>query len=160
MDNSTHCEASGYSQQTRMEWKAYRNLESAAEVERSGQKLGSSIKSPSARGPPCLRTHLRNNFHSLLHESTCSRKVNLLPPRIPLFSRFNYLNLGSEPPTACGHRIANRKLKETKQLPIMLPGPAVPGCILVSLHFLWAYPCPQPVQVRQLSLFFQSHNKW
>ena len=29
--------------------------------------------------------------------------------------------------TACGHRMANRKWKETKQLPSMLPGPAVLG---------------------------------
>ena len=38
--------------------------------------------------------------------------------------------------TACGHRMAHRKWKETKQQPSMLPGPAVPGCCLVSFHFL------------------------
>ena len=27
----------------------------------------------------------------------------------------------------------------------MLPGPAVPGCSLVSFHFLWAILCPQAV---------------
>ena len=27
----------------------------------------------------------------------------------------------------------------------MLPGPAVPGCCLVSFHFLWAILCPQAV---------------
>jgi len=29
------------------------------------------------------------------------------------------------------------KWKETKQQPSMLPGPPVPGCCLVSFHFLW-----------------------
>ena len=38
--------------------------------------------------------------------------------------------------TACGHRMAHRKWKETKQQPCLLPGPAVPGCSLVSFHFL------------------------
>ena len=47
--------------------------------------------------------------------------------------------------TACGRRMAHRKWKETKQLPIMLPGPAVPGFSLVSFHFLWANLCPQAV---------------
>ena len=34
--------------------------------------------------------------------------------------------------------MAHRKWKETKQLPCMLPGPAVPGCCFVSFHILWA----------------------
>ena len=42
--------------------------------------------------------------------------------------------------------MAHRKWKETKQQPSMLPGPAVPGCSLVSFHFLWAILCPQAVQ--------------
>ena len=33
-------------------------------------------------------------------------------------------------------RMADRKWKETKQQPSMLPGPAVPGSCLVSFHFL------------------------
>ena len=48
--------------------------------------------------------------------------------------------------TVCGHRMAHRKWKETKQQPSLLPGPAVPGCSLVSFHFLWAILCPQAVQ--------------
>ena len=28
----------------------------------------------------------------------------------------------------------------------MLPGPAVPGCSLVSFHFLWAILCPQAME--------------
>ena len=40
--------------------------------------------------------------------------------------------------TACGHRMAHRKWKETKRQPSLLPGPAVPGCCLVTFHFLWA----------------------
>ena len=38
--------------------------------------------------------------------------------------------------TACGHRMAHRKWKETKLHPSMLPGLALPGCTLVSFHFL------------------------
>ena len=34
--------------------------------------------------------------------------------------------------------MAHRKWRETKQLPSMLPGSAVPGCCLVSFHFLWS----------------------
>ena len=41
--------------------------------------------------------------------------------------------------------MANRKWKKIKQQPGMLPGPAVPGCCLVSFHFLWAILCPQAV---------------
>ena len=35
-------------------------------------------------------------------------------------------------------RMAQRKWKESKQQPSMLPGPAVPGCCLVSFHIMWA----------------------
>ena len=35
-------------------------------------------------------------------------------------------------------RMADRKWKETKQQPSMLPGPAVPGSCLVSFHIMWA----------------------
>ena len=38
--------------------------------------------------------------------------------------------------TACGHRMAHRKWKETKQHPSMLPGPAVPECSFVSFHLM------------------------
>ena len=41
--------------------------------------------------------------------------------------------------------MAHRKWKETKQQPSLMPGPAVPGCSLVSFHFLWAILCPQAV---------------
>ena len=47
-------------------------------------------------------------------------------------------------------RMADRKWKETKQQPSMLPGPAVPGCSLVSFHFLWAILCLQAVQKPKL----------
>ena len=36
-------------------------------------------------------------------------------------------------------------MKETKQKPSMLPGPAVPGCRLVSFRFLCVILCPQAV---------------
>ena len=65
--------------------------------------------------------------------------------------------------------MAHRKWKETKQLPRMLPGPAVPGCCLISFHFLWAILCPQAVgniyllyyniQVRENHQLF-SHARW
>ena len=54
--------------------------------------------------------------------------------------------------TVCGDRMAHRKWKETKQQTSMLPGPAVPGCCLVSFHFLWAILCPQAVLVMQKPL--------
>ena len=44
-------------------------------------------------------------------------------------------------------RMADRKWKEIKQQPSMLPGPSVPGCSLDSFHFLWAILCPQPQAV-------------
>ena len=47
--------------------------------------------------------------------------------------------------TACRHRIAHSKWKETK----LQPGTAGPGnrhgCCFVSFHFLWAILCPQAV---------------
>ena len=49
-----------------------------------------------------------------------------------------HLRLSLKEGTACGHRMAHRKWKEIKQQPSMLPGQTVPGCCLVSFHFLWA----------------------
>ena len=43
--------------------------------------------------------------------------------------------------------MAHRKWNKIKQQPSLLPGPAVPGCSLVSFHFLWAILCPQAVQM-------------
>ena len=48
--------------------------------------------------------------------------------------------------------MAHRKWKETKQLPSLLPGPAVPGSCLVSFHFLWAILCPQAVHCVKLGI--------
>ena len=42
-------------------------------------------------------------------------------------------------------RMAQRKWKEIKQQPSMLPGPAVPGCCLVSFHFLCYILCSRSV---------------
>ena len=56
--------------------------------------------------------------------------------------------------TACGHRMAHRKWKETKLQPSMLPGLAVPGCSLVSFHFLWAILCPQAVPLIMRKFWF------
>ena len=45
-----------------------------------------------------------------------------------------------------------RKWKESKQHPSMLPGPGVPGCCLISFHFLWAiHPIRPVVQSSQLT---------
>ena len=46
-------------------------------------------------------------------------------------------------------RMAHRKWKETKQQPSMLPGPAVPGGCLVSLHILWAILSTSTVDTRK-----------
>ena len=39
----------------------------------------------------------------------------------------------------------------------MLPGPAVPGCSLVSFHFLWEILCPQAVTVLNFTVFLINH---
>ena len=49
-------------------------------------------------------------------------------------------------------RMAHRKWKETKQQPIMLSGPAVPGCCLVYLHILWAILSTSTVQWWRMSI--------
>ena len=45
--------------------------------------------------------------------------------------------------------MSHRKWNETKQQPRMLPGPAVPGCCLISFHFLWAIHPIRPVLTLQ-----------
>ena len=47
--------------------------------------------------------------------------------------------------TACGHRMAHRKWKETKQQPGTAGPDNMLGCCLVSFHFLWAILCWQAV---------------
>ena len=50
------------------------------------------------------------------------------------------------------HSIEHRKWRETKQQPSMLPGPAVPGCCLVSFDFLWAgHPVAAPATHRNVT---------
>ena len=46
-------------------------------------------------------------------------------------------------------RVAHRKWKETKQLPSILPGPAVPGSCLLSFHILWAILSTSTVYISQ-----------
>ena len=43
--------------------------------------------------------------------------------------------------------MSHRKGRETKQQPIMLPGPAVPGCSLVSFRFMWDMHSIHSVQI-------------
>ena len=47
--------------------------------------------------------------------------------------------------------MAHRKWKQNQQEPSLLPGPAVPGCSLVSFHFLWAILCSQAVEAVKLT---------
>ena len=56
-------------------------------------------------------------------------------------------------------RMVHRKWKETKQQPSMLPGPAVPGCCLVSFHILWAILSMSTVIFhKQLKIFNYKSN--
>ena len=41
-----------------------------------------------------------------------------------------------------------QEMERFKQQPSMLPGPAVPGCCLVSVHFLWAILSTSTVHTR------------
>ena len=61
-----------------------------------------------------------------MYKGTLGYNIQISPWKRPIFTLC----------TDCGHRMAHRKWKETKQLPSMLPGPAVPGCCLVSFYFL------------------------
>ena len=70
-----------------------------------------------------------------------------------------YRNQGDVSPcTACGHRMAYRKWKETK----LHPGTAWPGnmlgCSLVSFHFRWAILCPEAVVFCDQSLVNEGFN--
>ena len=60
--------------------------------------------------------------------------------------------MGVRDPTACGHRMAQRKWKATK----LQPGTGRPGnmlgCCLVSSHFLLAILCPQAVNESQIQI--------
>ena len=51
--------------------------------------------------------------------------------------------------------LPHRKWIETKQQPSMLPGPAVPGCCLVSSHFLWG-----KLSTRTVQLLFATLTGW
>ena len=51
-----------------------------------------------------------------------------------------------------------QEMERIKQQPRLLPGPAVPGCSLVSFHFLWAILCPQAVQRETASSSFEVCN--
>ena len=50
--------------------------------------------------------------------------------------------------------MANRKWRETKQQPSMLPGPAVPGCCLFPFHFLWAIHPIRPVNMKWYAIYY------
>ena len=72
-------------------------------------------------------------------------------PILPVVSEhkalLNFLNMKSR---HCRYYMmgwmVHRKRKESKQQPNMLPGSAVPGCCLISFHFLWAIHPIRPVQ--------------
>ena len=48
------------------------------------------------------------------------------------------------------HRMLSRKWRETKQQPSLLPGPAVPGCCLVFLHFLCYVLCSPSICLKRI----------
>ena len=48
-----------------------------------------------------------------------------------------FVHSNCSPSTVRVDSLPHRKWKEIKQEPSMLPGPAVPGCFWISLHFLW-----------------------
>ena len=54
--------------------------------------------------------------------------------------------------------MSHRKWKYTKQEPSMLHGPAVPGCCLISFHFLWAIYPIRPVQYHKSRKMWCSHH--
>ena len=51
---------------------------------------------------------------------------------------------------ACGHRMAHRKWKETKQKPGTSGAGNMLGSCLVSFHFLWAILCLQAVHYQMI----------
>ena len=55
--------------------------------------------------------------------------------------------------------MAHRKWKYIKQQPSMLPGPAVPGYCLVSLHFRWGKLSTRTVHVIHISFLSQEKDK-
>ena len=77
------------------------------------------------------------------HKSACVRRYvfclsHLLSRRFPGTSLITALTkcMWSDAATEWMGCMSHRKRRETKQQPIMLPGPAVPGCCLVSFGFL------------------------
>ena len=53
--------------------------------------------------------------------------------------------------------MSHRKWKKTKEQPSMLPGPALPGCCLISFNFLWAIHPIRPVQTQCLKVYRVIH---
>ena len=53
--------------------------------------------------------------------------------------------------------MSHRKWRETKQQPIMLPGPAVPGCCLVSFCFPCDIHCIHSVGVGNFNIYYIWH---
>ena len=76
---------------------------------------------------------------SSVHQDACESTAPLIEFYVMTYLRSRIINvqLYGQSLTACEHRMANRKWKETKQH----PGTAGPGnmlgCCLVSFHFLW-----------------------
>ena len=81
--------------------------------------------------------------HSATWETARGRRRRFVNCETEMVNRRNSYSIF---PTVCGRRISHRKWKETNQQTSMLPGPAVPGCCLVSFRFLWAILRPHPVQ--------------
>ena len=60
----------------------------------------------------------------------------------------------AQPCTEWMECMSHRKLKETKQQPSMLPCPAVPGCCLVSFHFMCNIHSIHSVHVHLVCILF------
>ena len=56
--------------------------------------------------------------------------------------------------------LPHRKWKQIKQQPSMLPGPAVPGCCWISLHFLWGKLSTRTVVFMELTFLLLYMLTW
>ena len=86
---------------------------------------------PGVRGVPLSKFPTPNGY---LNWSTCWSPLCILIEKCKSCTQFFYFYLifcFQLLISACGHRMAHRKWKETKLQPSMLPGPAVPGYSLV-----------------------------
>ena len=82
---------------------------------------------------------------SLICQTCNYRGATIIVPRpILQYLLKKIVRIMAQPyPTACGHRMAHRKWKETNLQPGTARAGNMLGCSLVSFHFLWDILCPQ-----------------